>query len=387
MFSHVAGSIDFIKPRALHLLHATLSRTLTGHPRLPIAMGIRWLAAPSSTLTSGVTLGHDSTLDHTTASWSVPARKSRWTTTALTLLTLLLFVSITTSCGGGASLTGGGEPLSIIAHEALELEIYSVETYLSQDLPDELREDFTAVQEDLARLGVDFENVDQFVRVILSCCSYRKVDSAPGPRVYVLDGPVDLDAVRDSLEDEGFGSRMSGDIEAWEKRALAQEFRGHDNFAAAFLTEEGYVVMGAIDGIREVLFELDRASEDDETSAMEQVITRLGTGWKTTGRLDAQTSNTLNTHCAQSVRHRQRCSATAHFTDYSGSSLRTEIVALYSSAEDAQSESERLESNFEESGEYYPIDIEVVDLKVEGEFVDATIEHDIPLRRFLMYIY
>ena len=386
MFLHAAGSIDFTKLRALHLLPATVSRTLTGRPRLPVAMGIRWLAAPSSTLTSGVTVGHDSTLAHTTASWSVPARKSRWTTTALTLLTLLLFVSITTSCGGG-SLTGGGDPLSIVAPESFELEIYSVETYLAQDLPDELREDFTAVQEDFARLGVDFETVDQFVRVILSCCSYRKVDSSPGPRVYVIDGPINLGAVRGKLEDEGFQSHEYGDIEAWEKRALAQEFRGHDNFAAAFLTEEGYVVMGAIDGVREVLFELGRAPEDDEASAMEQVIARLGTGWEATGRLDAQTRNTLNTYCAQSVQHKRRCSATAHYTDYSGSSLKTEVVALYGSEEDAQSESERLESNFEDSGEYYPVDIEVVDLKVEDGFVDATIEHDSPLRRFLMYIY
>ena len=387
MSLQVLWHLDYAKYRVPRAPVTTLSRIISVRQILSVSVGDLGLAAPSSTLTSGVTLGHDSTLDHTTASWSVPARKSRWTTTALTLLTLLLFVSITTSCGGGGSLTGGGDPLSIVAPESFELEIYSVETYLAQDLPDELRDDFASVQEDFSRLGVDFETVDQFVRVILSCCSYRKVDSSPGPRVYVLDGPIDLGAVRGKLEDEGFQSHEYGDIEAWEKRALAQEFRGHDNFSAAFLTEEGYVVMGAIDGVREVLFELDRASEDDETSAMEQVITRLGTGWKTTGRLDAQTSSTLNTHCAQSVQHKRRCSATAHYTAYSGSSLRTEIVALYESAEDAQSESEKLESNVEDSGEYYPVDIEVVDVTVEGNFVDATIEHDSPLRRFLMYIH
>ena len=318
---------------------------------------------------------------------SVPIARHSVQTAIPVLLTLALVAAITTACGGGGSLTGGGDPLSIVAPEAFELEIYSVETYLSQDLPDDLRDDITAVQEDFARLGVDFETVDQFVRVILSCCSYRKVDSAPGPRVYVLDGPIDLGAVKGKLEDEGFQLHEYGDIEAWEKRALAQEFRGHDNFSVAFLTEEGYVVMGAIDGVREVLFELDRASEDDETSAMEQVIARLGTGWEATGRLDAQTRSTLNTHCAQSVQHKRRCSATAYYTAYSGSSLRTEIVALYESAEDAQSESEKLESNVEDSGEYYPVDIEVVDVKVDGGFVDATIEHDSPLRRFLMYIY
>ena len=58
----------------------------------------------------------------------------------LAMLMLLLTVAFTTACGGGGSLTGGGDPLSIIAPKAVEIEIYSVDTYLGQDLPDELRE-------------------------------------------------------------------------------------------------------------------------------------------------------------------------------------------------------------------------------------------------------
>ena len=59
----------------------------------------------------------------------------------LAMLMLLLTVAFTTACGGGGSLTGGGDPLSIIAPKAVEIEIYSVDTYLAQDLPDELREE------------------------------------------------------------------------------------------------------------------------------------------------------------------------------------------------------------------------------------------------------
>ena len=136
----------------------------------------------------------------------------------LAMLILLLTVAFTTSCGGGGSLTGGGDPLSIIAPKAIELEIYSVDTYLAQDLPDELRESFIDLQQDFERFGIDFEDVDQLAIAVLSCCSYRKVVSAPGPRVYVLDGSIDLGAVRDKLEGEGFQSREYGDIEAWEKR-------------------------------------------------------------------------------------------------------------------------------------------------------------------------
>ena len=301
------------------------------------------------------------------------------------LLTLTVGAALTSACGGGGELGEGGDPLSVVAAEAYEIDLYSVDTYLAQDLPDELREDFTSLQQDFERFGIDFEGVDQFVKVVLDCCSYRKVGAANGPRAYVFDGSLDLGAVRDRLEEEGFQSRMYGDYEAWEKQVLAEKFRSLDNFGAAFLTEEGYLVMGAVDGIREILHELDRAGEEE--SAMERVLARMGDGWEESGRLDAQTNNNVNTHCAHDVTYRKNCSATAQYTTYSDTPLKTEVVALYGSAEDAQSESERIESNFEKSDEYEPVDVEVVDLTVEGEFVDATIEHDNHLKRKWTRIY
>ena len=306
-------------------------------------------------------------------------------TAILVLLTLALATAFTIVCGGGGSLGEGGDPLSIVGAEAFELEIYSVDTYLAQDLPEELREDFTSMQEDFERFGIDFESVDQFVKAVLDCCSYRRVGAANGPRVYVFDGSLDLGAVRDKLEEEGFQSRMYGDYEAWEKQVLVEDFRGLDNFGAAFLTEEGYLVMGAVDGIREIIHELSRAGEDE--SAMERVLARVGDAWMESGRLDAQTNNNVNTHCAHDVTYRKNCAATAHYTSYSGTPLKTEVVTVYGSAEDAQSESERIESNFETSDEYEPVDIEVVDLTVDGEFVDATIEHDRHLKRKWTRIY
>ena len=117
-------------------------------------------------------------------------------TAILVLLTLALTTAFTIVCGGGGSLGEGGDPLSIVGAEAFELEIYSVDTYLAQDLPDELREDFTSLQQDFERFGIDFEGVDQFVKVVLDCCSYRKVGAANGPRAYVFDGSLDLGAVR-----------------------------------------------------------------------------------------------------------------------------------------------------------------------------------------------
>ena len=83
----------------------------------------------------------------------------------LTLLTLALAAALTAACGGGGELGEGGDPLSIVAGDAFEIEVYDVETYLAQDLPDELREGFDSIQQDFQRFGIDFENVDQFVTV------------------------------------------------------------------------------------------------------------------------------------------------------------------------------------------------------------------------------
>ena len=306
----------------------------------------------------------------------------------LAMLMLLLTVAFTTACGGGDSLTGGGDPLSVIAPKALEIEVYNVDAYLAQDLPDELRKRFIDLQQDLDRFGIDFEDVDQLAIAMLDCCNYSKVALAPGPRVYVLDGSMDLGAVRGRLEGEDFQSRMSGDTEVWEKLALAEGFRGFDDLAATFLTEEGYLVIGAVDGIRELIHELARASEDDADSSMEEVLARVGDDWKEVGRLDAQTLNNYNTHCAHYDRINEAlCDATAYYTSYANAPFSTKVVTLYGSAEDAESESEKTESNFEKSEVYGTIDVEVVDLTVEDEFVEATIEHDRPLRRRWSHIF
>ena len=92
---------------------------------------------------------------------------------------------------------------------------------------------------------------------MLSCCNYSKVVSAPGPRVYVLDGSIDLGAVRDRLEDEGFQSREYGDIEAWEKRVpRSRSSEASTSSPRRFSRKTGYLVIGAVDGIRELIHEL-----------------------------------------------------------------------------------------------------------------------------------
>ena len=51
------------------------------------------------------------------------------------------------------------------------------------------------------------------------------------------------------------------------------------------------------------------------------------------------------------------------------------------------SESEVLERNLENPEIYGPIDVEIVDMTVDGQFVEATIEHENPLRRKLSSLF
>ena len=98
--------------------------------------------------------------------------------------------------------------------------------------------------------------------------------------------------------------------------------------------------------------------------------------------------NNYNTHCAHYDRRNEAlCDATAYYTSYASTPFSTKVVTLYGSAADAESESEKTEGNFEKSEVYRTIDLEVVDLTVEDEFVEATIEHDRPLRRRWSHIF
>ena len=114
---------------------------------------------------------------------------------------------------------------------------------------------------------------------------------------------------------------------------------------------------------------------------MRQALDRLGDGWQDSGLISAQTYNTVNTHCAPGIRYNQFCQATAYHTSYAGDTLKTVIVTMYASEQQALSESELLERNLENTEIYEPIDVKITDVQVDGLVVEATVEHEAPLRR------
>ena len=300
-------------------------------------------------------------------------------------LTLLaLATTLTTACGSSWGV--GGDPGEIVADIAHELEIYDIDVYLAQDIPADQRARFEDVQAEFARYGIDFDDVNTFAKVIVGCCDYSGTTLLQGGRLYVLDGNIDLDLLRSKLEEELFESSEADGYELWESRGLSEDFLLLNRVAVGIIADKGYVVMGDTDGVKEVLHNLNGGGSSEE-SAMRQALDRLGDGWRETGRLDTQTYNTANTHCAPSIRYNQFCQATAYHTSYAGGTLKTVIVSLYASDGQTMSESQNLERNLESTAIYEPIDVEIIDLKVDGQFVEATIEHESPFIRKLSSLF
>ena len=313
------------------------------------------------------------------------------------LALLALSVSTILGAGCGAGWGEGGDPLGLVAEDAYEVEMYRPATYLAQELPDSLSDGFDDMQQDFERFGIDLGEMNQFVKVVVECCDYRKTGLAGGTKIYIIDGAVNAGAVKGKLADEGFTSRMSGEYEMWEKRGLIEEFRNLDRVAVVFLPEEGYLLVGSSDGIYETLYEIDRDAEsgqdpvaqalDRDARPLVQVIDRLGDGWQESGRLDAQTAYTSNTHCAHDVRNDGNCEATAYYTAYGERPLRTSMVTLYETPEDADTEADKIEGNMEESGVYLDVEVEIEGETTDGPFVEMAVRHDKPLERVWTLLY
>ena len=258
---------------------------------------------------------------------------------------------------------------------------------MEQDIPDDLRDSFENTRAEFERYGIDFDDVNNLAKALVDCCAYSNVTQLQGSRVYIVDGTFEPDSVRSALEEELYESGTSGGYEIWENRALPESFMLLDRVAVGFIPDEGYLVIGDIDGVKEVLHMQSGAGSSDDDSAMRQVLSRIGDTWRETGRLDAQTYNRSNTHCAPGIRYNQFCQATAYHTSHAGGTLKTVIVAVYASDGQALSESEVLERNLENTEIYEPIDVEIVDLKVDGLVVEATVEHQNPLSRKVSNIF
>lgn len=293
----------------------------------------------------------------------------------LTLLTLAL--ALTTACGGGWG--EGGNPAEVVGSFAHEIEIYDIAAYSKADISEEQRQSFESTGLAFERFGINLSDANTFTKAIIACCDHSNTTLLQGARIYIVDGAIDLDAVRSALEAEQYEAGESSGYEVWRTGGFGEDFLFLNRVSVGFLEDAGYLVIGDTDGVREVLNK--QSNSDDEDSAMQQVLSRIGDSWREAGLVSAQTYNTTNTHCAPNIRYNQFCQATAYYTSYAGSPFKTQIVTMYASDDQARRESANLEENIETTGVYEPIDVEIVDVKVEGQMVETTVEHESLLRR------
>ena len=98
--------------------------------------------------------------------------------TGLTLLALALAIALTTACG--SSWGEGGDPAEIVAGFAFELELYDVDVYMEQNIPDALRDSFENTRAEFERYGIDFDDVNNLAKALVDCCAYSNVTQLQG---------------------------------------------------------------------------------------------------------------------------------------------------------------------------------------------------------------
>ena len=268
-------------------------------------------------------------------------------------------------------------PLEILAPESLEITVYDIQTYLRQNPPEKSLEHFNDLKQGFSTFGIDLETIDHLVVAVLDCCSYNNDYSTQ--KIYLIDGPIDLDVLRTKMETENFEPLMDGNNEVWIEQDYAGSFQGIPFIAATYIPDKEYFAIGTSRGIKELIYELTEAPANTRKTHIEQALALIGNDWKASGRIDAQTKHTLHTHCAH-IGVNDHCDATAYYTNYNADPLRTRMITTYFSPDDAQWESSRLDLNIER-GPYYPVQIRVANVNVRGAIIDATIEHREPLER------
>ena len=268
-------------------------------------------------------------------------------------------------------------PLDILAPESLEITVYDIQTYLRQNPPEKSLEHFNDLKQGFSNFGIDLQTLDHLVVAVLDCCSYNNQYSTQ--KIYLIDGPIDLDVLRTKMETENFEPLMDGNNEVWIEQDYAGSFQGIPFIAATYIPDKEYFAIGTSRGIKELIYELTEAPANTRKTHIEQAIDLIGNDWKASGRIDAQTKHTLHTHCAH-IAVQDHCDATAYYTNYNADPLRTRMITTYFSPDDAQWESSRLDLNIE-NGPYYPVQLRIANLNVRGAVVDATIEHREALER------
>ena len=260
---------------------------------------------------------------------------------SLLLLTAASLLAVAPQACGG----------SVSPDSALGLVPEDVETVTVMDVQRFLRETPTDVDKDgsdmFVDIGVSFNDLTTMVD------TWVDLDT-----LYVLEGRLDFERVRDVLDESDYERRPVRGYEVWEN-ASRLFFE-----SVALIEERDQAVVGGVDAVASALEALDRSRSlrDDADNALTRALKRAGSGRYVHGEEEC------------GIREVRGCRAVG-IAIATGSEYPVEITFafLFRSERTAESAVDAVEDYLYDE---FPQEVDIEEVQIDGEFVVATVTSD-----------
>jgi hypothetical protein len=262
------------------------------------------------------------------------------------VLSLALGISLGTSCLGG----GDGGDVAAVVIDMLKMMPKGADDFMSIDM-EALRtdDDFEEIYNDFVG---DFSNLEEYMGIDISDISQFTV-SGEG-EIVILRGDINLDAVRDALEETGFEEQTYKGVEMWVSPGI--------NLALMSDT----IIFGGEDNVKDcigVIEEGDDSLYDD--ADFRDVIDRLPDGIMV-GVGEGASVMTFDEYDGLKV-------TGVSIAKHSSDSIELTGIAKFTDADAAEDAIDDLRQDMEGDEE----ELRNIDVSQDGKYLEATAEGDI----------
>ena len=184
----------------------------------------------------------------------------RFSVTATIALTLSLLVMSTSA----ACDSSPGGALGLVPDDVSYIAVVDVESILAGDFPPDAEDSLEDAWEDLEELGI---YLDDIATIVLS--------SGDKGSFVVVEGDFNSDDIRDGMDDGEYEDDEYRGYELWTGGYGMEEW-------VVLLEDDGYLLMGREDVIRDMLRTLDRGTGflfDEDDTDLVLAYMRAGDGW------------------------------------------------------------------------------------------------------------
>ena len=262
------------------------------------------------------------------------------------LLGAVSLMAVSGQACGGSSLPDSA--LDLIPEDASSVVIRDMQLIL-EEAPREYQYAVEDVSSDyLDHIGVSLNNLNTIVEA--------QID---GETLVVLEGGLDIEQVRDSLDDAAYNNEQYRGHEMWRVEI------GFQRRWWALIEDRGQVVSGSIEVVKSVLRALDRGSGsllDDADNEIARVLKKAGHGWITVAETECDTLGFRNCLATGFVVAKAR---EDHF-------IKLTLTFLFRDERTAESQMDDLEEFLDDVPRY----MDVEDVHLDGAFIQLTIIMD-----------